>query len=373
MSWTSLYLVIGAVATLLAGISTPIFRAIAWKTDFLDKPLGQAHKRHGKATPLLGGAAMLTAWLITLVGGYFGALWLRPHLPPDLANAVAGLLTPRVQRLLLVITTGGLALAVMGAVDDRRPMGPLRKLILQILICAGIALCPDLQVTLFWENPAVKWLMTLCWFTFIINAFNFLDNMDGLAAGLAFIASTLFAVVGALQQQYFVAALGACTAGVTLGFYIYNCSPASIFMGDSGSHFLGYLLGVQGVLTKYYLDDISPTVGPVFIPALILGLPIFDIFAVCFIRWRLHKPIYSGDHNHISHRFLKLGLSRALAVLLVHLLALALGLGALPLLWLPSVGVWLVFGQAMLALVTIVHWSGYRREKAMAAHETAKA
>ena len=363
MNWYLLYLFIGLTAALVSALTTPFCRRLSWRINWLDRPLGEFHKKHDRITPVLGGLAMLIAWLFIIFGGYLAASLLLPRLPREVADAIHGLRDPELRRLLLVIALGGIMLCLLGMIDDKRPLGPFVKLGLQVLLCSVVASYPHLQVKLFVAHPLLNWGVTLFWFIFIINAFNFFDNMDGLAAGVAVIASALFAVVAALRGQFFVAALGATTAGTALGFYLHNCAPATIFMGDAGSHFLGFMLAVQGTLTKFYLDDQSPTIMPMFIPLLILALPIFDTFAVVLIRLQIGKPIYSGDHNHISHRFRRLGMGPGQAVGMVHLLALAIGLGGVAMLWLPGPGAILISLQvvAMLTLVSFLHRLGYAK------------
>ncbi|MFT5127433.1 MAG: UDP-GlcNAc:undecaprenyl-phosphate GlcNAc-1-phosphate transferase [Rhodothermales bacterium] len=356
MNWLLLYLAVAIAATVLSAAFTPVCRKLAWHTNFLDKPLGEMHKKHDSAKALMGGVAMAAAWSAVIFGGVGLALVMPNSLPHAVQAHVPGVRSSL--PLLVAIAGGGLALAVLGLRDDRTPMGPLKKLLWQLVICGLVATNEHLRVTLFWDQPLVTWGMTTFWFLFIVNAFNFFDNMDGLASGMAIIGAGLFAVVAGFQGQHFVTALGAATAGSALGFYFYNKSPASIFMGDCGSHFLGFMLACLGSLTVFYRSE-TPTTAPVLIPLFILALPIFDTFAVCVIRIRAGKKIYHGDHNHISHRFHKSGVSRKTAVLLVHLLALAIGLGALPLMWLEIRGVILVFLQtaAMLLIVTILQFA----------------
>jgi UDP-GlcNAc:undecaprenyl-phosphate GlcNAc-1-phosphate transferase len=148
------------------------------------------------------------------------------------------------------------------------------------------------------------------------------------------------------------------TCGSACGFLLHNRPPASIFMGDGGSHFLGYLLAVLGALTTFYLPEESLTPAPILTPLLILGLPIFDAVAVVLLRLKQGRPIYVGDNAHISHRFAWLGLSRPKAVLLACLLALTSGCGAMALLWLPPVGVLIVLVQAAatFAIVSVIQF-----------------
>ena len=357
MNWWLIYgsALVGAVVSTV--IAVLVFRRLSWKLDFVDHPMSQGHKRHGDATPLLGGAAMIVSWSIVCLTGTWMALRLESRLPRWITVYTSGL--DKRTGLLLVIIGGGVVLGIIGLIDDKRPMGWKLKLACQAAVCAVVTYSDQLQITVFQLNPVVTWTLSFCWFMFIINAFNFFDNMDGLAAGVAFIVSLLFGIVAALRGQQFVAVLGAATAGTTMGYYLFNRAPASIFMGDCGSHFLGYLLAVQGALTTFYRDAESPTLAPLFIPVIVLSPVIYDTFAVTFVRLRQGRSIFAGDHNHISHRFVRMGYSRRTAVLLVHVITLTLGLGALALMFLPPTGAIIIFMQtgAVLTLISLIHGS----------------
>ena len=158
------------------------------------------------------------------------------------------------------------------------------------------------------------------------------QSLKGLIS-VAFLAFIFFACAAAENGQYFVASLAALSAGAGAGFWLYNRAPASIFMGDSGSHFLGYLLAVVSAKVTYYTPGVASMKFSLLIPLFILAIPLLDTLMVVAIRLHNSKPIYVGDHNHISHRFMHMGLTRPQAVTMVHLLALIAGLGALPLLW----------------------------------------
>ncbi len=361
MLWWPTYFIIAAGAAVITAVFTPACRYFSWKLDILDKPLGEFHKKHDAATPLLGGLALLAGWTATIFVGVWLILISKHHLPPPVSELVPGIRS--VLPLLYVITAGAVALTCVGLIDDWKPMGPFVKLLLQLLICAAVAAYPKIRITVFISTPFVTWAITTCWFMLIINAFNFFDNMDGLASGIALIAAMLFTLVAVLRCQYLVGALGAVTAGTAFGFYLYNRYPASIFMGDSGSHFLGYILAVIGALTLFYQPESSPTVAPLLIPILVMAVPIFDAFAVIVIRFKSGNPIYYGDHNHISHRFHHMGLDRETSVFLVHLLSLTIGLGAVTLLWLETKGAVIVIVQstAILTLVTVLHTNNSRR------------
>ena len=222
---------------------------------------------------------------------------------------------------------------LLGLIDDRYNMSAKTKLGGQILIAAIAVTWGGAKLSMFPNVPGVAWCLSVFWILVVINSINFFDNMDGLAVGTAAIAMIFFTLAAAVNQQYFVAALGASAAGACIGFWFYNHSPAAIFMGDSGSHFLGYMLAIISIKVTYFQAGISTTRFPVLIPLFILAIPLFDSIAVIIIRFCKKQPIYIGDHNHISHRFVEMGMSRRRAVFMVHLLALTVGLSVLPMLW----------------------------------------
>lgn len=195
--------------------------------------------------------------------------------------------------------------------------------------------------------------MTVFWIMLMMNSINFFDNMDGLAVGTIAIAMGFFTVIAALNHQFFIATFSALTCGVCCGFWFYNYNPATIFMGDSGSHFLGYLAAVIAAGVSFFDISYSRSRFPILMPLFILALPLFDTAMVVLIRTRNRKPFWIGDHNHISHRFVRMGLSRKQAVLLVHLMALCIGLGILPVFWGDFRTAAILVAQAMLFLLVI--------------------
>jgi UDP-GlcNAc:undecaprenyl-phosphate GlcNAc-1-phosphate transferase len=233
---------------------------------------------------------------------------------------------------------------MLGLLDDKVSLNAGIKFAGQFVIAALAVTLGGVKISFFFNDPVIIWCLSVFWIMLLINAINFFDNMDGLAVGTVTIAIALFAAVAALNQQYFMAVLGALTCGIGVGFWFFNHSPATIFMGDSGSHFLGYVLAVMSAGVTFFSRDYSLTRFPALIPLFILAIPLFDTLAVVLIRLRNHKPIYIGDHNHLSHRFVKMGMSHKRAVQMVHLLVLIIGLSVLPLLW----------GEFRIAVVIVV-------------------
>ena len=181
-----------------------------------------------------------------------------------------------------------------------------------------------IRITLFVPSLIFSYAITILWILTVTNAFNFMDNMNGLCAGLGVIAALLLAVSAALHGQYLVAALAFFTSGAVLGFLPYNFPRASAFLGDAGSQLIGFLLAVLAILPHFY-PATSPRFGAVFSPLLILAVPLGDLVWVVLLRWRLGKPFYVGDTNHLSHRLVRRGLNSSLAVGLIWLGAALIG------------------------------------------------
>lgn len=356
MDWWYLYVGAWLSTAVLSTCLTAVCRRLAPRFGFVDKPLQEAHKKHVKVTPVMGGAAMCVAWLCVILAGLFGSAACARLVSPEVSLFLPGIQTVRPQ--LIAILVGAAAITALGMVDDRRGLSAAAKFAGQFAVAGGIA-CWGVRITAFVTNPFLTWGMTTFWILLIVNAMNFFDNMDALAGGTAAIAAFFFLFIAGVRGQHFVAMLAAVTCGSACGFLVFNRPPASMFMGDGGSHFLGYVLAVIGALTTFYTPRESPTIAPLLIPILVLGLPIFDAGAVVILRLLRRRPIYVGDNNHISHRFAKMGLSRARAVLLVCLLSFVAGAGAVSLLWMPTAGVALAIAQigAVLAVVSIVQFS----------------
>ena len=357
--WTQIYAAVFIVALGFSLLLTPLCRVIARKTSFMDVPQCENHKLHSSSTPLLGGATMFGAWFLTVCAGFLAVKFFLPGTGEhNFSETLAGI--HFVAMDFAVICLCAFASLLLGLFDDRKAMKAGTKFLGQTVIAVITALFSHTQISLFVNLPGVSFCLTVLWFLFIFNSINFFDNMDGLAAGTATIAFIFFTAAAIWNGQYFVASLGASLAGSVLGFWFFNHSPASIFMGDGGSHFLGYMLAVLSAKTTYYTPELSASPMNVLIPVFILAVPVFDTLAVIVIRIINGKPIYVGDHNHISHRFHHMGMSRKRAVLLVHILGIISGLGAMPLLWgdRKSCIILLIQGLTILLLLSLLQHFG---------------
>ena len=328
-----LYAAAFAASFLLSLPVVPLCRILARRTGIMDVPRSEGHKLHGKATPLLGGVAILISWLIPVVAGVLARLIAPGRFPEEIVGGFRN-----ISGELAAICGCAVAAVVLGVIDDKHAMRASFKFAGQFLIAFVMVFFGGLRITVFLDSPFLTVPISVFWIVFIMNAMNFFDNMDGLSVGTAAIAFVFFTVAAWSGGQFFVAALSACSAGACCGFWLFNKAPASIFMGDAGSHLVGFLLAVTSARVTYYNYD-PETAGTaagkfsILIPLFVLAVPIFDAFAVVLIRLHNHKPFYVGDHNHISHRFVRMGLTRPQAVRIIHLLSIVAGLGAIPLLW----------------------------------------
>jgi len=291
-------MLIFTAALTLALAATPVARRLAVRTNMVDRP--SQRKTHLSPTPLLGGVAIYAAVLLALI--LFGDKFY--------VHQVAG------------IVIGASLISFLGLWDDRTPLPAWAKLLGQVIPVA-VLIMTGVQVSIF-QTPALNIAATLLWVLFITNAVNFLDNMDGLSAGVAGMASAYFLLLAALSGQYLVGALTAALLGACIGFLFYNFNPASIFMGDTGSLFLGFVLAAVGIKLRF------PTNIPAvtwMVPVLVLGVPILDTSLVIVSRLRRGKnPFTTPGKDHLSHRLVKMGYSRREAVLLLYLLGSIFGM-----------------------------------------------
>lgn len=237
---------------------------------------------------------------------------------------------------------------VTGLVDDRVGVSPVAKLIAQIaaasvLLIAGHRLLPGI-------SPLLSIPITLVWIIGITNAFNFLDNMDGLSAGVAAIACAIFAFAAMGTGQIFVPMFACVICGALLGFLWFNFSPATIFMGDAGSLVVGYVIGVLTILTTFYDPAQQTTPMGVLVPIVVLAVPLYDVISVVIHRVRAGDSPFRGDWRHFSHRLVKRGMTPRGAVLTIYLATAATGLPAIVL---PRVG-WNLAVLLLLQCVCVV-------------------
>ena len=355
--WNLIYIYVFCFSLLLSLLLTPWAKRLAVKFKVLDYP-GE-RKLHDKPMPLLGGLAIFLAFLVTILVNLLILLIIKakPEFLNLLPSALGSPLIRNLPRLLKVlprlvgILLGGTVILLLGLIDDIKGLKPETKILGQVLVILSL-ITLGVRITLFIPNFYISSLITLLWMVVIINAFNLLDNMDGLTAGVGLIACFICFIVTSQQQQTFTSIAILAFAGALLGFLRYNFNPAKIFLGDAGSMFIGYMLAVLTVTVSYYKEGF-PTHLPVVMPILILAVPIFDTLSVISIRIKRKEPIFGGDKNHFSHRLVALGFSQRGAVLFIYLISFCLGIIAILLTQVNILGAIIIFIQGVLILVII--------------------
>jgi UDP-GlcNAc:undecaprenyl-phosphate GlcNAc-1-phosphate transferase len=301
MAQTARLLLILFSALILAVGVTPLFRGLAFRLGIVAMPA--ARKIHTRPMPLMGGVAIYLAFIVALF-----ALGDRSYV-----RQVAGILL------------GATFCSFLGLWDDQRGLHALVKLAGQ-LIAAWALIISDVRVQLF-ASPIINALLTVLWVVGITNALNLLDNMDGLSGGIGATAASFFLLLAVMSGQYLVGALAAALVGACLGFLVYNINPASIFMGDAGSLFLGFTLAAVGIKLRF---PANVTFVTWMVPVTVLGLPVFDTTLVVISRLRRGlNPLTAAGKDHVSHRLVKMGLTQREAVLALYLVCGGLGVIAM--------------------------------------------
>jgi UDP-GlcNAc:undecaprenyl-phosphate GlcNAc-1-phosphate transferase len=294
----TIYILVFAGALVLAIGATPVARWLAPRVGIMDVP--EARKIHQRPVPRMGGVAIyLTVLAAALVLGerynfaQFGS-----------------------------ILVGATGVSFMGLIDDRWSLRPLIKMLGQTL-AALLLYATGIYVGLF-HHPILDMVTTVLWVGYITNAVNFLDNMDGLASGVSAIVAAFFALMCSFSGQYLVGALSIAVLGACLGFLFYNLNPANVFMGDSGSLFLGFTLAAIGIKLRFP-DNVTFVTW--MVPVLVMGLPVFDTLLVIVSRLRRHlNPATTPGRDHISHRLVAARMTQREAVLTLYIISFILGL-----------------------------------------------
>jgi len=361
-------LVISFVAALaLSLVLVPVVRRDFRRRGFVDHP-GE-RKIHGAPMPYGGGVAVFMTLALVLGAGvlvvlFCDAPWLAwlPGRDVLCTHADGILLRARDLGWLLLLAAG---LTVMGQIDDVRRLGPFPKLAAQVAAAAVVVWLLGIRATFFVPVAWAAQVATLLWIVAVTNAFNFLDNMDGLSGGVAAIVLVVLVAVTVAAGQIFVPVLALVLLGAVLGFLVYNFPPASVFLGDAGSQPLGFLVAVLTVLANYYRGAPGEGAFGPFMPLVLLAVPLYDLLSVTAIRLVRGKSPFVGDTNHFSHRLVALGLSRRAAVLIVYLATVATALGALVLRKATTVEALFVFAQTVCILAIIAVFERIAGERAL--------
>jgi UDP-GlcNAc:undecaprenyl-phosphate GlcNAc-1-phosphate transferase len=308
------------LAACLALLAGPFASRLTKRMRLLDIPGREAHKVHASPTPIAGGMVIFFALVVTTL------------LEPSLR-----------QSNIWTILLSGAVVFLFGLWDDFRCLPAWLKFAGQIL-AAGLMIALGVQVRLF-QQEFLNWGLTIFWLVGITNAYNFVDSMDGLATGLAGLASAFFLLVTYDSGQHDLSLLSGAILGACVGSFLYNSSPARFFLGDSGAQLLGFLLAALAIA---YAPVGLLRSQSWYVPILLVGIPIFDTVLVVFSRFRRKLPIYQARRDHTYHRLVCLGIDSNRAVVSMHVAALLLGCVAFIALPLPPVAGNSIFAACLL-------------------------
>ncbi len=312
----TLIMLIFVTALFFGTAGTPLVRSIALKSGFIAVP--KADRAHKEPTALMGGLAIYTAAL----GGLVVISIFTTLLAGDAFRA----------QEFFSILFGASLMAAIGLWDDRRALPAWAKLGAQVapvtlVFLAGVQVALPFSSIAPWDQ-GLNFLITTAWLLYITNALNYMDNADGVAIMTSATTSAIFLLIAILNGQQLVSILAAAVLGASLGFARYNLPlpKSTIFMGDSGSLFLGFLLGILGIKIRIPTNDIQITW---MVPVIVLGLPIFDTTLVFISRTRRGISFFRGGVDHTTHRMARLGMNGLSVALAVSLVSGALGLIAI--------------------------------------------
>jgi UDP-GlcNAc:undecaprenyl-phosphate GlcNAc-1-phosphate transferase len=352
-------------AFLISVFAVGLVKRFALTLGLLDKP--NARKVHTVPIPLGGGIGIWLGVVGTFLIGTIVLYLLRTNeqlarelVPTRLQPHLPGLMSRAGQIWLLL--GGGTILAILGLLDDRFSLDWRARLAVEFLVAGFVVYLQNLQLTAFIGIPWLTGILSVIWIVMLINSFNMLDNMDALSGGVAAIICGMFAMMLMVnpepvqgQPQLFVAAMLLVLLGSLLGFLKHNWPPATIFMGDAGSYFVGYWIAI-GSLLSTYAGAKGLTPHAVLAPLCVLAIPLYDMVSVIWIRVREGRSPFQADKRHFSHRLVDLGMTKKQAVVTIYLATITCSLGAL---LLPRTDIWgaaivVAIVLCMLALVGVL-------------------
>lgn len=300
------------IAFIFSFASTPLVKRLAYKLNAIDVPK-DARRMHKKAIPRLGGLAIIFGFIVAVI--------------------CVGTKT----REVLAILTGALVIAIMGIVDDIKALDAKPKFLIQIFAAAIVVIGGNMKIQVF-TNPNIlsdsvylmlpDWIsiiITIVWIVFITNAVNFIDGLDGLAAGVSSIMSVSLVFIATRLGESYVAVMGVALMGASFGFLPYNFNPAKIFMGDTGSTFIGFMLAslsILGMFKSYAIISFA-------VPFLIMGLPLFDASFAMIRRIMKGQSPMQADRGHLHHRLIDMGFSQKQSVFILYVISVVLGISAI--------------------------------------------
>lgn len=300
------------VAFVFSFASTPLVKKLAYKWNAVDVPKDN-RRMHKRAVPLIGGLAIIFGFAVAVI--CFGVK----------------------TREVIAILAGSLIIAIMGIVDDIKALDAKPKFLIQIIAAMIVVIGGNMKIQVF-SNPNflsdfpymilpewVSVVISIVWIVFITNAVNFIDGLDGLAAGVSAIMSVSLVFITTRLGEFYVAVMGVSLMGACFGFLPYNFNPAQIFMGDTGSTFLGFMLAslsILGMFKSYAIISFA-------VPLLIMGLPLFDATFAMIRRIMKGQSPMKADRGHLHHRLIDMGFSQKQSVFILYVISGVLGISAI--------------------------------------------
>lgn len=351
MSHNFYHLLAFAIAAIVTILTTPIVKDIAIKNGHVDKP--NERKIHHRPMVRLGGVSIFLGYLTALLlvwslGGFIDSNGMP--LPPDKEFEIWG------------VTLGGVAFFLIGLADDFISLPALTRLVIQTIvasICWWVGVQIEFLTIPFLGLVKLGWLslpITVTWLVGMTNAINWIDGVDGLAAGVSGIAAVVMLIVSLFMKQPAAALIAAALAGGALGFLRYNFNPAQIFMGDGGAYYMGFTLAGLGVVGLVK----TTAVTSVLLPYLILAVPLLDMSAVIISRLKHGKSPFTADKRHLHHRLLQAGISQKMTVVFIYALTLWVGSLAMAISGLPGGGAYVLCATMLLSYLSWYVWRNRR-------------
>jgi UDP-GlcNAc:undecaprenyl-phosphate GlcNAc-1-phosphate transferase len=331
---------------------TTLTKKLAERFSFVSRPIKDRFS--ARTVPLGGGIAIFATLVVFLLFATVAIKILPTRLDPLARTANINLsdFSAKINQLTVMLLSIFI-LFVLGLWDDKKHLGPFLKLAIQFGVAIAAALLAEIRVEFFIENKIITSTLSAIWIVLIINAFNFLDNMDGLSAGIAVIAGSILFTAAAISGQVFVGGLALVFIGTLLGFLVLNFPPAKIFMGDAGSLVVGFFVAMLTLRTTYYHEAQSGRWYPVLMPLVVMAVPLYDFISVTLLRISQGKSPFVGDTQHFSHRLKKHGLTDTQTVLTLYLATLCTGLSAIFLYQVNLAGAILILTQTFMILAII--------------------
>lgn len=342
------YIVAFVVASIVAAMVTPIVRLIALRVGAVSHPGGR--HVHRATVPRLGGIAIYVAFVVPVVGLF-------------VVDSGVAVIVRREGLQAVGLLIGATAMGLVGVVDDTRGVRAFYKLALQIVVACVAYACGlridaiTLPVLGNVSMGVFALPVTVLWIAGIVNAVNLIDGLDGLAAGVVLFAGVTNFVVSVLVDSVFISVTMAALVGAVLGFLLFNFNPARIFMGDSGSYLLGFVLAATALVATGSTK--ASTAVSLLVPCLALGVPIFDTLFSMVRRYLERRPIFSPDRGHLHHRLIDMGITHRRAVLIIYAVSIVFSVSAIAVTFGRGWQIGAALLVACVVLFALVRFAGY--------------